>query len=60
MTGAMSFEDAHRLALFEQMNGGRQTGNSGTNDTDIDLEFAFEDGRLRSLRREGFPQTLFA
>jgi hypothetical protein len=60
MTGAMSFQHTHRFTLFQQMHCRRQTGEPGADDADIDCHFTLERRVVGPLRRQFFPQTLFA
>ncbi|MNV44065.1 hypothetical protein D3C71_1358090 [compost metagenome] len=60
MPGAMGFQHTNRLALLQQMHRRRQPGKTGTDDADIDLYFTLERRVVRPLRRQFFPQTLFA
>ena len=51
MASAMGLQHADPLALFKQMNGRRQTGNPGTDHTDIDPDLALEPRVLGPLWR---------
>jgi len=60
MAGAMGFQHGDSLALFQQVNGRRQTGNPGADHAHIHLHFALERSAIRPARGELFPQTCFA
>jgi len=60
MPRAMGFEHTDALALFQQMQRRRQSGEPGADHADIDFDLAPERRVIRSLRREFFPQTFFA
>ena len=44
--GTVGLKHAHAFTLFEQMDGGGQTGDPGANDAHINAQFALERGRL--------------
>ena len=60
MPGAMGFQHTNGLALFQQMHRRRQPGEPGADDADIDFYFTLERRVVGPLRRQFFPQTLFA
>ncbi|MCY1360591.1 hypothetical protein D9M69_472240 [compost metagenome] len=60
MTGAMGLQHANSLALLQQMHRRRQTGKPGADDADIHRDLTLEGRIVRPLRRQFFPQTLFA
>jgi hypothetical protein len=55
MAGAMSFQHGDAFTLFQQVNGGRQTGDAGADHAHIDLELAVEGGAIGSAGGEVFP-----
>jgi hypothetical protein len=60
MTGAMGFQHTDAFAFFQQMHRRRQTGKTGADDADIHRHLPLERRVVRPLRRQFFPQTLFA
>ena len=60
MTGTMGFQHADTFTLFQQMHRRRQTGKTGADDADIYPHLTLERRIVRPLRRQFFPQTLFA
>lgn len=60
VAGAVGFEDGDAFTLFQQVNGCRQTGDTGTDHADIHVDLALERSTIRPARGELFPQTCFA
>lgn len=60
MAGAMSLQQGDAFALFQQVNGRRQTGDTGADHAHIHLDLALERSPIRPARGEVFPQTCFA
>lgn len=60
MAGAMGLQHADTFALLQQMDGRRQTGDTGANHTHIHLDLARERGAIWPARGQLFPQTRFA
>lgn len=55
MAGAMGLQHSNAFTLLQQMNGRRQTGDTGADHADIHLERALERGTIRPAGGEVFP-----
>ncbi|MNG12461.1 hypothetical protein D3C84_960740 [compost metagenome] len=60
VAGAVSFEQAHALAGFQQVQGGGEAGETGPDHAHIDLDLAMQHGAFRQFGRQIFPEAFLA